>query len=159
MKKMHIEQEDYIKTETTKFLEEYKERKDVGCIYLLANEEHNLRRNNFNLVIVFENGVSKTTLKEFNKLNNCFSRRDSIESFGGLLTLVADDCTDYSNCADTPDSIKRVRDLLSSEILYDKEGEYTKIAHQFDTYRKVDKYSDSFNLDIESHHQKLLERK
>ena len=146
MKKMNSKQISYTSIETKSFLEEYEKRKDVDCIYLLSHEEKDY--NEFDLVIVFNDGISKRTETRFNKLNNLFKKEDSINSFGGRLSLVADENTNYSMLASNASEIKRVRDLLSSQILYDKDGLYKKIAHQFDSYRIVEPYSNSFEIKL-----------
>lgn len=144
MKQIDSRQISYTGIYTDSFLKKYTKRKDVDCIYLLSYKQEDY--NVFDLTIVFKNKVSKKIEDKFDKLNTLFESENCIDSFGGKLRLLIDESSAYSILAMNPSEITRVRDLLSSQILYDKKGKYKKIAHQFDTYRTLEPYENSFQL-------------
>ena len=137
MRKMRQEQKRYVLEEVKNTLEKYQTRTDVDCIYLLCYEEKGI--NNFDIVIVFEKELSVRIKKEFNKINNVFSYKDSIECFGGIIKLIGINSNRYFECRD----INLSQTLLSSEILYDKTGKYTKLANR---YGNIDLCKESFKL-------------
>jgi hypothetical protein len=145
MSKLTEKQEKSFVRSIARIVHGYKKKENVECIYLLPYETK--QGNIFDLVIVFSE-FDKKSLTNIRKYNKEHEKPEIQEKCGGLITIVSDSELFYSGIAMERREIIRVKDLLSSHILYDKTGRYHKIAHQFDRYNTMEKYTNIVDIKL-----------
>lgn len=149
---------DLLKNEIANLTNKYSKDDNVECIYFLPFVENDERI--FDLVIVFSEQVNLDEVdKEISELNEKYCKK--ISEIGGKIVLLSDRSDKYSAVAMHYREVRRVRDLLSSSIIFDRSGEYIKIAHQFDKYSTMNKYRNIFevNSDTKINNAKQLQFK
>lgn len=143
-----------------KLVTKYKKNEDVECIYLLPYTTEN--ENFYNLVIVCGTYETidklKNSIEESNK-----KQKHELEKvkIGGELRILTDYSARYEERALNPSRVGRVQDLLSSRILYTKNGYgryYHRVAHQFDKYNTVEKYNNRFRIAIPEEQKKKMKK-
>lgn len=138
---------DLLKNEIVNLANKYSKDENVECIYFLPFAENDERI--FDLVIVFSEQVNLDSIdKEISELNEKYCKK--IFEIGGKIVLLSDRSDKYSAVAMHYYEVRRVRDLLSSSILFDRSGEYVKIAHQFDEYNTMNKYDNILEVNIDT---------
>lgn len=137
---------DKLKNEIGNLVNKYCNNSNVECIYFIPFIENDEMK--FELTIVFSNKEDLSKIdNEISRLNKKYNKQ--INDFGGKLVLYADKCDNYSICAMHSYEVRRVKDLLSSTIIFDRSGKYNKIAHQFDQDNTMEKYDNIFEVDID----------
>lgn len=157
MNEITREQNNNLVTTVAKIVTKYKKNEDVECIYLLPYKTEN--GNSYDLVIVcgtyytideFEEGIEKYNDKQ---------NKEEKEKIGGKLRVMTDYSARYEELAVNPSRVGRAQDLLSSRILYTKNGygrHYHRVAHQFDKYNTMEKYNKRFRITIPEKQKKKM---
>ena len=154
------EQNKNLITTVAKIVTKYKKNEDIECIYLLPFTIEN--ENFYNLVIVSSSYETIDELEEkIEKTNKKQKQEIEKEIIGGELRISTDYCVYYDDEALNPSRVARVKDLLSSRILYTKKGYgryYYRVAHQFDKYNTVEKYNNLFAIAIPEEQKKKMKK-
>jgi len=153
------EQTNNLITTVATLVNVFKKNDGVECIYLMPfkTEEGNI----YKLVIVYDS-IRTTLAKTKTAIRYCNARiteKLDDKKTGGKLHVVADYSIKYDEMALNPSKVDRVQDLLSSRILYTKEGygrKYHRIAHQFDKYNTVKRYSEYIRISIPEEQKKKM---
>ena len=139
----------------------YKQDKNVECIYLTPFEDGG--EIIYDFVVLFNNVDSaKKFRQEAREYNKKYGEEKIKERYGGHVRRYADLASCYEERALNPSRVNRVRDLLSSRILYAKKGygrHYCRVAHQFDKYHTMDKYNNIVNLRLPKNKVKTKTKK
>jgi hypothetical protein len=139
----------------------FKSIDEVDCIYLIPYVD-SAGRSIYDLKVVVTTKEYRELIdeivKEYNQKN---SDRDMFRQYGGVLTVKTDKPDNYSTQIDEYSSKEELAagmDIISSKVLYDKYGFYTRVAHQFDKKDdsnefKLKKYTNTIEFDF---NKKLL---
>lgn len=158
MSKITREQNNSLITTVAKIVNKYKKNEDVECIYLLPHTTEN--GNFYNLVIVCTTYYTIGELEEEISQYNIRQIKGK-EKIGGELRILTDYSARYEETALNRSRIDRVKDLLSSRVLYVKNGygrHYYRVAHQFDKYNTMEKYDNCFRITISEDQKKKMKK-
>lgn len=153
------EQNKNLITTVAKLVNVFKKKENVECIYLMPFKVE--EGNKYFLVIVYNS--TKIALAKSENVIKCYNKKIKEklddQKIGGKLYILADRSSNYEMRALNPSKVDKVQDLLSSRILYTKEGygrRYHKIAHQFDRYHTMERYPEYFRIAIPEEQKKKM---
>ena len=147
MRQINNDQENYVIGVAHHLSRNFGDNKSVECVYLLSYEDQNDNMNRYNLVIVLSEDIEAKEKEVLNKINEGFSEKEVLELFGGKFELFID--SDCELVGSTYGQRAKQRALVSSEILYDKDGSYKDLSNHFRENDNVEPYSNSFKFGIE----------
>ncbi|MBR5370257.1 MAG: hypothetical protein IK137_03020 [Bacilli bacterium] len=132
---------------------EYKKDEDVECIYLTPYKmDGNVIIYGVTVINADAVAVEYTINSYLNDIQNAVYNRDSvIDCVGGKIVIKIDHDFNYVEHASDNYHIKNAKKLLSSEIIYIKDGyaeHYYRVAHQFDNDKSFEKYSNIIDTGI-----------
>ena len=155
------EQNKNLITTVAKLVNVLKKNEKVECIYLMPykNETENI----YDLVVVYSDyeTVKAKNKKLMEYINTRINEKLNNKTIGGKLYITADGSRDYHIAAVESSEVAKVKDLLSSRVLYTKKGygrKYHKIAHQFDRYKTLDRYTNYIRIGIPDKQKKQMKK-
>ena len=131
---------------------EYKKDEDVECIYLTPYKmDGGVIIYGVTVINADAVTVEYTNNSYLNDIQNAtYNRASVIDYVGGKIVIKIDHDFNYVERASDNYHIKNVKKLLSSKILYTKDGygrHYYRVAHQFDKDESFEKYSNIIETD------------
>ena len=130
------EQKNNLMDEIVKHAARFERFPSIECVYLMTFFDNGTTV--FRLYTIFSSDIDYkifTRCKEIaSKYDKMYDTEDTRKKFGGVFQIAVETNDRYCRFAMHADEVGKVRNLYKSKILYDKDGEYYKIAHQFDSY-------------------------
>ena len=115
----------------------FKSIDDVECVYLTPYEYMHNPMKIFHLTVITTTKTSRKLIdrivKDYNEQNRS---EEMLLDYDGLLLVGTDKPDNYSTQVDmfsSQEQIVAAVDIISSKILYDRNGFYTRVANQFNT--------------------------
>ena len=139
----------------------FKKNENVECIYLMPFKIDG--NNIYRLVIVYDS-ERITLAKKKQSIRYCNAKiKEKLDTkkIGGELCIIAECSSKYEERALNPSRVNKVQSLLSSRILYTKEGygrKYYRVAHQFDRHNTLKRYPEYFRISIPKEDKKKMKK-
>ena len=138
-----------------------KKNEKVECIYLMPYKIET--ENVYDLVVVYSDyeTVKAKNKKLMEYINTRINEKLNNKTIGGKLYITANGSRDYHKAAVESRDVEKVKDLLSSRILYTKKGygrKYHRVAHQFDRYKTLGRYSNYIRIAIPEEQKKKMKK-
>lgn len=173
-KKITEARKEYLEEVIGNLVFELKEREDVECISYICFKEDRLNMpasptgNTFELKVILNCAINQNIEEEFEKYerkfcNDNFFKKSGVEFIISLSNNKNYRILDAKRMNFTNREllfgdyrVRYVRHLYLSNIIYDKDGYYSKVAHQFDDYYDMNKERINeiidlgLNIDLES---------
>ena len=121
------EQRNNLCSELAQLLFEFKKYKSVKCIYFAPYYGLDTMEGSVLKVTLVRDGINDDLEEKIQKYNFLHKCQEAIDEFGLRIYLDSDTKRKYTLVALNPDEIKRENYLFNSIILYDEDGECTKI--------------------------------
>ena len=147
MKQISYDQENYVIGTACHLSKNFSEKEGVECVYLLSYKDGNTDKYKYDLTVIFDKEIDEEVKDVFAKINSSFSNEEILEIFGGQFSLVAD--INYGFIGNAINQRNKGKNLVSSEILYDKDGEYIYLSKYLNERMNVKPYYNTFKFGIE----------
>ena len=152
-----------LEDEIVKVVQGYKKREDVECIWFRLYKEpfNSLFINNVLwLNIVFKEPINDEIKHDFRLVNEKYNNNSFKRKSGVDFIIEPSSRMDYKIwkhediSADDKDIFCNkegvlFRALYFSHMVYDKDGYYNLVKHQFDNYLDMDNYNDNLEIDLD----------
>lgn len=148
---------EILKKEIATLVEEYSKDENVECIYLLPLVDDG--KIYLYMFIVFLDCIEFE--KKMNELTELTEKYDNrVDEIGGRFIVDAIRNHYFRENAENMLELESVKDLFSSSILFDRNGKYYKIAHQFDQYyHYMEKYRNVLDVNLDELTSNTRERR
>lgn len=108
----------------------FKKEQEVECIYFAPYKGLGKISGNVLELIIVTKGDLDEISKGFCEYNSIHQEHDLIRNFGVKIYVMFDDVRKYTSLPLNPSEVIRGNNLFNSVILYDKNGEYSKIKQE-----------------------------
>ncbi len=165
-KKITEERRENLERIIQEIVDELKARGDIECIfYNFYKCERDLSKtgNEFYMQLVYNGEVTDEVMQEFRRYNEKYLTRE-IMNKTGVEIIIYPKSIKYFKFLDPSEldfskgypidnhSCFQIRCLYTSTIIYDKDGLYNQMAHQFDEYYDMESFvrgnKNKINIDI-----------